>query len=154
MLSALFDVVSGVFTTILLAVARAGMIKGLLALVVTFEWMAETSQAHTILTAIGDGPFYFLPMLLAVSAARKFGSNMWRLPDQHYYFNGHHGACDVRGKYETDKTVCGCFNRRSILRCDGRCFLYCRRKCRSSKHSGIHRTNVFVCGDRTCDFFS
>ncbi|KYD03818.1 PTS system, beta-glucoside-specific IIB component [Bacillus atrophaeus] len=26
-------------------------------------------------TAIGDGAFYFLPMLLAVSSARKFGSN-------------------------------------------------------------------------------
>lgn len=75
MLSALFDVVSGVCTPILPAIAGAGMIKGLLALAVTFGWMAETSQAHTILTAIGDGAFYFLPMLLAVSAARKFGSN-------------------------------------------------------------------------------
>ncbi|MCY8986263.1 beta-glucoside-specific PTS transporter subunit IIABC [Bacillus atrophaeus] len=74
-LSALFDVVSGVFTPILPAIAGAGMIKGLLALAVTFGWMAETSQAHTILTAIGDGAFYFLPVLLAVSAARKFGSN-------------------------------------------------------------------------------
>ncbi|MED1122101.1 beta-glucoside-specific PTS transporter subunit IIABC [Bacillus atrophaeus] len=74
-LSALFDVISGVFTPILPAIAGAGMIKGLLALAVTFGWMAETSQAHTILTAIGDGAFYFLPMLLAVSAARKFGSN-------------------------------------------------------------------------------
>ncbi|MHA7766899.1 beta-glucoside-specific PTS transporter subunit IIABC [Bacillus atrophaeus] len=74
-LSALFDVISGVFTPILPAIAGAGMIKGLLALAVTFGWMAETSQAHTIITAIGDGAFYFLPMLLAVSAARKFGSN-------------------------------------------------------------------------------
>ncbi|MED4811008.1 beta-glucoside-specific PTS transporter subunit IIABC [Bacillus atrophaeus] len=74
-LSGLFDVISGVFTPILPAIAGAGMIKGLLALAVTFGWMAETSQAHTILTAIGDGAFYFLPMLLAVSAARKFGSN-------------------------------------------------------------------------------
>ncbi|MCY8808060.1 beta-glucoside-specific PTS transporter subunit IIABC [Bacillus atrophaeus] len=74
-LSALFDVISGVFTPILPAIAGAGMIKGLLALAVTFGWMAETSQAYTILTAIGDGAFYFLPMLLAVSVARKFGSN-------------------------------------------------------------------------------
>ncbi|KYD03817.1 PTS system, beta-glucoside-specific IIB component [Bacillus atrophaeus] len=48
MLSALFDVVSGVFTPILPAIAGVGMIKGFLALAVTFEWMAETSQAHTI----------------------------------------------------------------------------------------------------------
>ncbi|KXZ13088.1 beta-glucoside-specific PTS transporter subunit IIABC [Bacillus nakamurai] len=74
-LSAIFDVISGVFTPILSAIAGAGMIKGLVALAVTFGWMSEKSQTHSILTAIGDGAFYFLPLLLAVSAARKFGSN-------------------------------------------------------------------------------
>ncbi|WP_121643650.1 beta-glucoside-specific PTS transporter subunit IIABC [Bacillus vallismortis] len=74
-LSAVFDVISGVFTPILPAIAGAGMIKGLVALAVTFGWMTETSQAHVILSAIGDGAFYFLPLLLAMSAARKFGSN-------------------------------------------------------------------------------
>ncbi|USP95351.1 beta-glucoside-specific PTS transporter subunit IIABC [Bacillus vallismortis] len=74
-LSAVFDVISGVFTPILPAIAGAGMIKGLVALAVTFGWMTETSQAHVILSAVGDGAFYFLPLLLAMSAARKFGSN-------------------------------------------------------------------------------
>ena len=74
-LSAVFDVISGVFTPILPAIAGAGMIKGLVALAVTFGWMAEKSQVHVILTAVGDGAFYFLPLLLAMSAARKFGSN-------------------------------------------------------------------------------
>ncbi|MEC3608206.1 beta-glucoside-specific PTS transporter subunit IIABC [Bacillus glycinifermentans] len=74
-LAAIFDVISGVFTPILPAIAGAGMIKGIIALAVTFGWMSEKSQAHTILSAIGDGAFYFLPLLLAVSAARKFGSN-------------------------------------------------------------------------------
>lgn len=74
-LSAIFDVISGVFTPILPAIAGAGMIKGLVALAVTFGWMAENSQVHVILSAVGDGAFYFLPLLLAMSAARKFGSN-------------------------------------------------------------------------------
>ncbi|WP_259424767.1 beta-glucoside-specific PTS transporter subunit IIABC [Bacillus velezensis] len=74
-LSAVFDVISGVFTPILPAIAGAGMIKGLVALAVTFGWMSEKSQTHSILTAVGDGAFYFLPLLLAVSAARKFGCN-------------------------------------------------------------------------------
>ncbi|POM99416.1 PTS beta-glucoside transporter subunit EIIBCA [Bacillus halotolerans] len=74
-LSAVFDVISGVFTPILPAIAGAGMIKGLVALAVTFGWMAEESQVHVILSAVGDGAFYFLPLLLAMSAARKFGSN-------------------------------------------------------------------------------
>ncbi|MEW4058917.1 beta-glucoside-specific PTS transporter subunit IIABC [Bacillus siamensis] len=74
-LSAVFDVISGVFTPILPAIAGAGMIKGLVALAVTFGWMSEKSQTHSILTAVGDGAFYFLPLLLAVSAARKFRCN-------------------------------------------------------------------------------
>ncbi|PAY14977.1 beta-glucoside-specific PTS transporter subunit IIABC [Bacillus sp. 7705b] len=74
-LSAVFDVISGVFTPILPAIAGAGMIKGLVALAVTFGWIAEKSQVHVILSAVGDGAFYFLPLLLAMSAARKFGSN-------------------------------------------------------------------------------
>lgn len=74
-LSAMFDVISGVFTPILPAIAGAGMIKGLVALAVTFGWLSEKSQTHSILTAVGDGAFYFLPLLLAVSAARKFRCN-------------------------------------------------------------------------------
>ncbi|MFE9945083.1 beta-glucoside-specific PTS transporter subunit IIABC [Bacillus velezensis] len=74
-LSAVFDVISGVFTPILPAIAGAGMIKGLVALAVTFGWLSEKSQTHSILTAVGDGAFYFLPLLLAVSAARKFRCN-------------------------------------------------------------------------------
>ncbi|KAA6472992.1 glucose PTS transporter subunit IIA [Bacillus swezeyi] len=65
-LSAIFDIISGTFTPILPAIAGAGMIKGLVALAVTFGWMSDKSQAYTILSAIGDGAFYFLPILLAV----------------------------------------------------------------------------------------
>lgn len=76
-ISAVFDVISGVFTPILPAIAGAGMIKGILAIALTFGWLSDKSQVYTILHAIGDGAFYFLPILLAVSAARKFGSNMY-----------------------------------------------------------------------------
>jgi beta-glucoside PTS system EIICBA component len=74
-ISSVFDVISGVFTPILPAIAGAGMIKGIAALLVTFGWLQEASQTYQILTVIGDGAFYFLPILLAISAARKFGSN-------------------------------------------------------------------------------
>ncbi|TYR74510.1 PTS beta-glucoside transporter subunit EIIBCA [Rossellomorea vietnamensis] len=74
-ISAIFDVISGVFTPILPAIAGAGMIKGILAILATFGWLDAASQTYIILNAIGDGAFYFLPILLAVSAARKFGSN-------------------------------------------------------------------------------
>lgn len=76
-ISAIFDVISGVFTPILPAIAGAGMIKGILAIFVLLGWVGEGSQTHTILNVIGDGAFYFMPIILAVSAARKFGSNMY-----------------------------------------------------------------------------
>ncbi|MEK4668427.1 beta-glucoside-specific PTS transporter subunit IIABC [Niallia sp. FSL R7-0271] len=76
-ISAVFDVISGVFTPILPAIAGAGMIKGILAILVALGWLSNTSQTYIILTAVGDGAFYFLPIILAVSAARKFGSNMF-----------------------------------------------------------------------------
>ncbi|MFP7159428.1 beta-glucoside-specific PTS transporter subunit IIABC [Priestia aryabhattai] len=74
-IQSIFDVISGVFTPIIPAIAGAGMIKGILALALTFGWVSNGSQTYIILNAIGDGAFYFLPILLAISAARKFGSN-------------------------------------------------------------------------------
>ena len=74
-LNRLFDFISGVFAPILIAVAGSGMIKGLLALIAAFEWMNTEGSTYIILNAIGDGVFYFLPLILAVSAAHKLGSN-------------------------------------------------------------------------------
>ncbi|MGG1441808.1 beta-glucoside-specific PTS transporter subunit IIABC [Brevibacillus laterosporus] len=74
-ISAIFDVIAGVFTPILPAIAGAGMIKGLLSLAATFGWMSPDGSTYLILNAIGDGAFYFLPLILAFSAANKFGNN-------------------------------------------------------------------------------
>ncbi|MFC9709360.1 beta-glucoside-specific PTS transporter subunit IIABC [Paenibacillus sp. NPDC056933] len=75
--SALFDFISGIFTPILPAITGAGMIKGIVAILVAVGWLSETSSTYIILSAIGDGAFYFLPIILAISAARKLGSNMY-----------------------------------------------------------------------------
>ncbi|GGH46979.1 PTS system beta-glucoside-specific EIIBCA component [Paenibacillus silvae] len=76
-ISALFDFISGVFTPILPAITGAGMIKGIVAILVAFGWLSDKSSTYTILSAIGDGAFYFLPIILAISAAKKLGSNMY-----------------------------------------------------------------------------
>ncbi|KOY15836.1 beta-glucoside-specific PTS transporter subunit IIABC [Paenibacillus xylanivorans] len=75
--SALFDFISGIFTPILPAITGAGMIKGIVAILVALKWLSDTSSTYIILSAIGDGAFYFLPIILAISAARKLGSNMY-----------------------------------------------------------------------------
>ncbi|WP_238651813.1 beta-glucoside-specific PTS transporter subunit IIABC [Paenibacillus piscarius] len=76
-ISALFDFIAGMFTPILPAIAGAGMIKGIVSILVAIGWMTNTSSTYIILTAIGDGAFYFLPIILAVSAAKKMGSNVY-----------------------------------------------------------------------------
>jgi PTS system beta-glucosides-specific IIC component len=65
------------FTPILPAITGAGMIKGIVAILVAVGWLSDTSSTYIILSAIGDGAFYFLPIILAISAARKLGSNMY-----------------------------------------------------------------------------
>ena len=75
--SRLLDFIAGVFAPILPAIAGAGLLKGFLALFVSLGWASNTTDTYAILSAISDGVFYFLPMLVAVSAARKFGANMF-----------------------------------------------------------------------------
>ncbi|WP_419888919.1 beta-glucoside-specific PTS transporter subunit IIABC [Paenibacillus xylanexedens] len=76
-ISALFDFISGMFTPILPAIAGAGMIKGIVSILVALGWMTNTSSTYIILSAVGDGAFYFLPIILAISAAKKMGSNVY-----------------------------------------------------------------------------
>jgi len=74
-ISRVFEVISGIFSPIIPAIAGAGILKGVLSLFVTFGWVATTNQTYQIMTAISDGVFYFMPMVLAFSAGLKFGAN-------------------------------------------------------------------------------
>ncbi|MEK8212994.1 MULTISPECIES: beta-glucoside-specific PTS transporter subunit IIABC [unclassified Paenibacillus] len=67
----LIDFVSGTFSPIVPAIAGAGMIKALLALLILFGWISKESQTYYVLSFMSDAIFYFLPFLLAYSAANK-----------------------------------------------------------------------------------
>ncbi|QZT27436.1 beta-glucoside-specific PTS transporter subunit IIABC [Streptococcus dysgalactiae] len=71
-LEKLFDVISDIFTPILPAIVGAGLLKGLLALFIVLNWLSEASSTYTVLYMIADGTFYFLPFLVAMTAADKF----------------------------------------------------------------------------------
>jgi len=71
------DILSGVFQPILGVLCATGMIKGLLALALTFDWLTETSGTYIILYAIADCLFYFFPIFLGFTAAKKFGLNQF-----------------------------------------------------------------------------
>lgn len=55
--------------------AGAGILKGILAALTGFKVLATTSGTYIILNAIGDATFYFLPVVLGFTAAKKLGSD-------------------------------------------------------------------------------
>lgn len=71
------DVISSIFTPLLGVMAASGILKGLLAIFERAEWLSPDGSTFQILSAIGDSLFYFLPILLAVTSARKFGANQF-----------------------------------------------------------------------------
>ncbi|MTD38271.1 PTS beta-glucoside transporter subunit IIABC [Erwinia sp. CPCC 100877] len=71
----LIDILSGCFQPFLGALAAAGMVKGLNALLVFLKLYADTSGTYTMLNGIGDAIFYFMPVILGYTAARKFNLN-------------------------------------------------------------------------------
>lgn len=69
------DLISGIFSPLLGAFAGAGLLKGLLALFVKLGWLDITTGTYMILNAAADSTFYFLPILLGFTSARKFKAN-------------------------------------------------------------------------------
>lgn len=69
------DTVTGIFTPILPAITAAGMIKAVLALLIATNMLSNTSQTYQVLNFMADAGFYFLPLLLAHSAAKRFNVN-------------------------------------------------------------------------------
>ncbi len=73
----LIDIVSGCFQPILGPLCASGIIRGLNALLVFILGTSyNASGTYLILNAIGDAIFYFLPVILGYTAARKFNVNV------------------------------------------------------------------------------
>ncbi len=69
------DFVSSTFTPIIPALAGAGMVSALLAVLVTFNLVSRESQSYAVINFIANSCFFFLPIFLAFSAAGKLGIN-------------------------------------------------------------------------------
>ena len=69
------DTVSGIFTPVLGVLAAAGMLKGMLALFTAFNIVESGSGTYQILNVLSDAFFYFLPIFLGYTAAKKFKMN-------------------------------------------------------------------------------
>ncbi len=73
-LDALMDIFASIFTPVIPAITAAGMIKAILVICVLLG-MNKDSQVYSILSFIADAGFYFLPVMLAFSSAKKLGCN-------------------------------------------------------------------------------
>ena len=69
------DFISSIFSPIVPALAGAGMIKALLALLTAFSLVSKSSQTYILINMFGDATFAFMPMLLAYTTADKLKCN-------------------------------------------------------------------------------
>lgn len=77
LLSKMIDIISSIFTPLLGAMAASGVLKGLLSIALSEGWMSKTESTYIILAAAADSLFYFLPIMLAITTARKFQGNIY-----------------------------------------------------------------------------
>lgn len=72
-----FKVISGCITPLLGVMVGSGMIKGVLAIFLTFGLITNTSGTYIALYATANAVMYFLPILIGFSAARVFKANQY-----------------------------------------------------------------------------
>ena len=73
--NAFVSVVTGVFTPFLGCLAAMGIVKGFLALLSSLGVLDSSGSTYAILNALGDSIFYYFPVILGYTAAKRFGIN-------------------------------------------------------------------------------
>lgn len=74
-INTVIDGISGIFLPIVNLLSAAGILKGVLAILTGTALLSAESETYLVLNAMADSLFYFLPVLLAATAAKKFGAN-------------------------------------------------------------------------------
>lgn len=69
--------VSALFQPFLWVLAGTGLLKALIVLLGVVGWLHPADGTYVILSAGADALFYFLPMFLALTAAKRFGANQF-----------------------------------------------------------------------------
>lgn len=77
MFSMLMDTISGIMAPVIPAIIGAAMIKVLLTLLPMIGILSTEGYTYNLLSVMGDGAFFFMPVLIAISASKKFGANMY-----------------------------------------------------------------------------
>jgi len=75
--SAVLEAIASMFQPIIPAITGAGLLKAVMALLVVANILDNTTQTYVILNAFADAAFYFLPVILGASAAKRFKCNQY-----------------------------------------------------------------------------
>ena len=71
------SMIAALFTPLLWALAGTGLLKAFLSAAATFGWIATDTSTYLVLNALSDAFINFLPMALAITAARYFKASEW-----------------------------------------------------------------------------
>ena len=76
---AALDFIAGCMTPLFTAIIAGGLVKVLLVIFgpTLLNVMQTTSDTYILMNALGDAPFYFLPVLVAFTASRKLNCNSY-----------------------------------------------------------------------------
>ncbi|MFS0779547.1 beta-glucoside-specific PTS transporter subunit IIABC [Neobacillus sp. 3P2-tot-E-2] len=76
-LNSIFEIVSGAFSPLIPALAGSGMIKAVLTVLTQLNLLSDASSTYAVLSAASNAIFYFLPIFLGITLAKKMGGNMY-----------------------------------------------------------------------------
>lgn len=74
--NAVFEAIAGCITPLIPCLIGAGFIKIILLVLEMMEVVTPESSTYLVLNFVGDAGFYFLPVFVGATAAKKFGANM------------------------------------------------------------------------------
>lgn len=77
LLNQFIELVSSILHPVLWPLAGAGLFKAFLSLFVTLGWVDTTTTGYVVLNAASDSLIYFLPVVLAVTSAKRFKANQF-----------------------------------------------------------------------------
>lgn len=76
-LSRIIDIISSIFAPFLYTLAACGILQGLLGILVALNWIDTTGGTYQILNFVSWTAFTFLPVLISITASKKFNVNTY-----------------------------------------------------------------------------
>lgn len=75
LINKILGAITAIFQPVIPAICGAGMLKAVLAILNALKWVETGSQSYVLISMFADAAFYFLPIYLAFSSAKRFGCN-------------------------------------------------------------------------------